>query len=265
MSTVHRYAYGRHPSQFARLHLPDDGVGLAVAVVIHGGFWRQRYGVELAEPLAEDLTRFGVAALAVEYRRVGDRDDEGGWPRTLADVARAIDALATEGQRLADGRLDLDRVGAIGHSAGGQLAVWAAHRRMLRHGTAGSITSATTHVPIRSAVSQAGVLDLVRASELGLGNGAVDTMMDGAGRSVPQRYQHASPLSHVGAGVPVVCVHGDADEDVPVELSSRYVDAAVLAGDPARLVLLPRTGHMDLIDVGHPAWHTSRDSLLQLL
>ena len=265
MSTIHRYVYGRHPSQFARLHLPDSGVGLAVAVVVHGGFWRQRHGVELAEPLAEDLTRYGVAALAIEYRRVGDRDDDGGWPRTLADVARAVDALATEGQRVADGRLNLDRVGAVGHSAGGQLAVWAAHRKALRHGTAGSITPATPHVEIKAAVSQAGVLDLVLASETGVGGGAVDALMDGAGRSVPQRYQHASPLSHVGAGVPVVCVHGDRDEDVPVEMSTRYVEAAVAAGDPARLVLLPGVGHMDLVDVNHPGWQVSRDSLLQML
>ncbi len=68
--TVRDYPYGSHPSQFVRLHLPPDGDRLPVAVVIHGGFWRQRYGVELAEPLCADLAAHGVAAAAVEYRRV---------------------------------------------------------------------------------------------------------------------------------------------------------------------------------------------------
>ena len=71
MITVQEYSYGSHPSQFVRLHLPS-GEHLPVVVVVHGGFWRNKYGIELAEPLAADLAKYGVAAAAVEYRRVGD-------------------------------------------------------------------------------------------------------------------------------------------------------------------------------------------------
>ena len=74
------YPYGSHPSQFVRLHLPAGGDRLPVAVVIHGGFWRQRYGIELADPLCADLAARGVAAAAVEYRRVD---------RTLRDGSRS--------------------------------------------------------------------------------------------------------------------------------------------------------------------------------
>ena len=261
MTSVQEYRYGSYPSQFVRMHLPA-GDHLPVVVVVHGGFWRNRYGIELAEPLAADLAKFGVAAAAVEYRRVGDG---GGWPTTMADVARAVDHLATAGQYVAEGRLRLDRVVAVGHSAGGQLAAWLTHRRSLRAGTAGSITAASHFVPVIGAVSQAGVLDLAGASMEGLGHGAVDELMQGAAGSVPQRYHHSSPLAHVGDGATVVCVHGDQDEDVPVSQSQRYVDAAVLAGDPARLVILPGVGHMDLVDVRSDAWAICRDSLLQMV
>ena len=132
---THEYAYGPHPSQTVRLYLPT-GSHLPVAVVIHGGYWRATYGMELAEPLGLDLTRFGVAAAVIEYRRVGEG---GGWPTTLADAARAVDSLAGPGQQLAEGRLQLDRVAAVGHSAGGHLAAWLAHRGSLRAGTAGSV------------------------------------------------------------------------------------------------------------------------------
>lgn len=261
MTTVQEYRYGSHPSQFVRLHLPV-GDHLPVVVVVHGGFWRSRFGIELAEPLAADLAKFGVAAASIEYRRVGDG---GGWPTTMADAARAVDHLATAGQYVAEGRLRLDRVAAVGHSAGGQLATWLTHRESLRSGTAGSITEESTFVPVIGAVSQAGVLDLVGASHEGLGNGAIDDLMQGAARSVPQRYHHSSPLAHIGDGARVVCVHGDADTSVPLSQSERYVNAAVAAGDPVRLVVLPGVGHMELVDPAHDAWSVARDALLQMV
>jgi acetyl esterase/lipase len=102
-------------------------------VVIHGGSWRPAYGADLACDLAEDLVRHGLAAWNLEYRRVGDDPDHGGggWPATCRDVAAAVDLLAATGQTLAAGRLDLSRVVAIGHSAGGQLAGWLAGRGSL--------------------------------------------------------------------------------------------------------------------------------------
>lgn len=263
--TVEEFAYGTHPSQFARLYLPP-GELLPVVVVIHGGFWRTKYGVELAEPLAADLASFGVAALAVEYRRVGTgAGGGGGWPRTMADVSRAVDALATAGQYLAGNRLNLDRVVAIGHSAGGQLAAWIAHRHSLRSGTPGSVTPGEPWVAVRGAVSQAGVLDLVGGGLSRVGAGAVIDLMEGEPGSVPQRYHHSSPMSHVGDGTRIVCVHGTADQDVPFHQSTDYVDAAVLAGDPARLIGMPGVGHMELIDVDHIAWEVCRDAVLGML
>lgn len=255
------FAYGPHPSQTVQLYLPT-GNHLSVAVVIHGGYWRAAYGKELAEPLGRDLTRFGVAAAVIEYRRVGEG---GGWPTTLADVARAVDSLAGPGQHAADGRLELDRVAAVGHSAGGHLAAWLAHRGSLRAGTAGSVGPGESHVPIVGAVTQAGLLDLVSAADERLGEGAVIALMEGEARSLPQRYHHASPLAQVGDGARVVCVHGDADDTVPLRQSERYVEAALRAGDPARLIQLPGIGHFELIDVGHPAWAACRDQVLRMV
>ena len=113
--------YGDDPAQFAELSLPAGDTAAPVAVVIHGGFWRQRYDLSLGRPLAATLPARGWAALNVEYRRVGGG---GGYPATLDDVSAAIDALAG-----VDAALDLDTVVTIGHSAGGHLAAWAATRR----------------------------------------------------------------------------------------------------------------------------------------
>lgn len=232
-----RLTYGADPSQYAELLLPAGAGPAPVVVILHGGYWRASYGAELGRPLAADLSARGFATLNVEYRRVGDG---GGWPQTGADVGSAVDALAGDGMRLAGGRLDLSHVVALGHSAGGQLAGWLASRR-----------GAT--VPLTGAVLQAGVLDLVRGFEAGLGGGAVGDFLGGSPADKPQAYAQASPTALVPLGVPSICVHGTADTRVPLEQSERFVAAASAAGDRTELQTFDGD-HFDPITTGTAAW-----------
>ncbi|MBJ7340216.1 alpha/beta hydrolase [Mycolicibacterium sp.] len=238
-----RFAYGDHPSQFAELSLPVGRDLAPVVVIVHGGYWSAMYGLELGRPLAADLVGRGFAALNVEYRRVGGG---GGWPQTGEDVAAAVDALRDR----APGRLDLSRVVGLGHSAGGQLAGWLAARR----GGA---------VPLTGAVLQAGVLDLVRGAEVGLGGGAVEGFLGGSPTERPDVYAQASPIARVPLGVPTVCVHGTTDSLVPIEQSQRFVAAATAAGDRAELQTFDGD-HFDPITVGTPAWDLCVAGLRQL-
>lgn len=250
---VVRSTYGSHPSQAADLHLPAGTSGeLAVVVVIHGGYWLEPYDRSLGTPLAADLAAAGVAAFNIDYRRIG----EGDYPATLLDVAAAIDSLAD-----LNPRLDVSRVAAVGHSAGGQLAIWAASRSSLPDGAPG----AGPRVRLRGAVSQAGVLDLVRGAEDELGSGAVARLLGGSPAQVPERYAVASPWALVPIGVPVVAVHGTADDIVPLEQSRRYVARAVRAGDSARLVEVAGADHFAMIDVGTESWAVCRREVLALL
>ena len=248
--------YGDDPSQFAELHLPT-GVDLApVVVVIHGGFWLDTYGIELATPLAADLARAGHAGYAIEYRRVGNG---GGWPQTFDDVAAAIDALA--GPDAPTDRIDLDRVVAVGHSAGGHLATWAAARPGLPAGAPG----AGPAVELIGAVSQAGVVDLVAGARDGLGGGAVVALMGASPADQPDRYELASAFERLPLGVPVSLVHGRRDDIVPISQSERYADAAGRAGDDVELRVLPDAGHFEVIDPADDAWATCRAEIDRLL
>ena len=225
-------AYGTDPSQVADLHLPSDGrpddkadgTPWPVVVVIHGGYWGSGYGRSLGTGLAADLASHGVAAWNIEYRRVGNG---GGWPTTLADVARAVDALADVANLAAGGRLDLERVVTVGHSAGGQLAMWSAGRHKLQAGVPG----AAPLVGVRGVVAQAGVLDLIRGATVGLGDGAVVRFLGGTPLEVPERYAQASPYELLPIGVPSTLVHGTKDKVVPIDQSDRYAAAAIAAGD----------------------------------
>lgn len=222
------HSYGPHPHQFARLALPEGDGPFPVAVLLHGGFWRDLYGLELMDDLAADLRARGWATWNVEYRRLGSSG--GGFPRTTEDVAAAIDALAG-----VDAPLDLTRVVAIGHSAGGHLALWAAGR-------------ADAQVPLAAAVGQAAVSDLEAADRLGLSDRVVREFLGGAS------YDEACPLRRLPAGVPQMLVHGEADDIVPAALSRTFVAAAREAGDHATLVLRSHDGHFEHIDPSSVAW-----------
>jgi acetyl esterase/lipase len=211
---LHRY--GDDPSQFGEL----SGEG-PVAVLIHGGFWKAAYGLDLEEALAEDLVARGWAVWNIEYRRLGNG---GGVPATLDDVSAAIDHLAEIDA------VDRSRVVAIGHSAGGHLAAWASGR-------------AAPRVPLTGFVSQAGVLDLELARELRLSDGVVDRLLDG------QPLALASPIERLPLTVPALLTHGALDDTVPLEISERYA-----AASGADLVVFPDKGHYEHLDPSDPIW-----------
>ncbi len=217
--------YGTHPSQRADLYLPRAPGLHAVVVAIHGGSWEARYGKLVMRGVAGDLARRGWAVWNIEYRRVGRAHGGGGWPESFEDVAAAVDHLA----RL-DAPLDLTRVAVLGHSAGGQLALWAAGRYKLPPGAPG----AGPRVRFAAAISQAGVVDLTAAHRLGP-QGPVDALMGGSPAAVPDRYDHADPIRQVPLDLPVLLVHGTDDQSVSVERSRAYAAAARAAGGSVEL------------------------------
>jgi acetyl esterase/lipase len=240
--------YGDDPSQLGELFLPDgDGASpVPVVVVLHGGFWRDRYDRHLMDELCADLTRRGLAAWNLEYRRLGSG---GGWPATFEDVAAGIDHLAE-----LDAPLALGCVSAVGHSAGGHLALWAAGRHRLPPGEPG----AEPRVPVRRAVSQAGVSDVAEASRLALSNGVADELLGARPDEVPERVALASPRALLPLGVPQLLIHGGEDDTVPATMSRDYASAAWAAGDDrVALLVLPEQGHFEHIDPAEQAWHTA--------
>ncbi len=179
-----RVLYGRTRSQHAVLELPPGAGPFPVAVLLHGGFWRIGFNRTLMNPLALDLLGRGWAVWNVEYRRLGiGWGGGGGWPATFADVGAGIDALAD----LRDAPLDLGRVFAIGHSAGGHLALWAAARPGLPAGAPGAARAAgdaDVTVVIRPGEGHFEHLDATGAA-WGAVAGWLDERVGGARASVP--------------------------------------------------------------------------------
>jgi acetyl esterase/lipase len=174
-------------------------------LVLHGGFWRDRYDLSLMDALCEDLAARGFEAWNAEYRRL----PAGRWPEMSADV-RAAAGLA---------RAEV----AIGHSAGGHLALWLAAEGL-----------------VERAVGQAPVSDLVAAAPLS------DRVVAELG-APPE----ASPRHRLPTGRPQLVIHGTLDDCVPVQMSRDY---AAAAGVEVTYMERDGEGHFEHIDPRSGAW-----------
>ena len=242
-----RIPYGPEALQFGELRLPHDSEGQRpLVVVIHGGFWRNRYSLEHIGFVCEALRGAGYATWSLEYRRIGD--EGGAWPGTFLDVGMGVDYARTIAPQY---NLDLERVIVMGHSAGGHLALWAAGRHTIGEGD-----PLYTRDPLRpkAAISLAGVSDLKRGWELKLSGGVVYDLMGGAPEEEPERYRAASPIEMLPLDTRQILIHGTEDDAAPYSLSYDYKAAATAAGDSAELITLRGTGHFELIDPQMREW-----------
>jgi acetyl esterase/lipase len=239
--------YGNEPSQFGELFTPDGDGPFPTVVVLHGGSWSTDVDVEATRPVSEWLADHGWVAWNLEYARVGE--NLGGYPGTLEDVALGIDHLRVLAEE-EDRPIDLDRVVVLGHSAGGQLALWAAARPGFATGTPGAEPSVTA----AAAVSLAGVTDMAAATNIEVLRGPVEAFLGGTPDDQPERYTSTSPIDLVPLGIPQVVAHGSQDDTVPMFMGVGYTSAARGAGDQVELLELDETNHFSFLDPETPAW-----------
>lgn len=251
-----RHPYGADPEQFGDLYLPTTGDNHPIIVLIHGGCWRAQYGLAQLGRFCETFAALGVAVWSLEYRRLGNG---GGWPNTFLDVASGADYLRSLANQYS---LDLNRVVAVGHSAGGHLALWLATRHCLPNN---SPLATPDPLPLRGVVALAGIPDLVDAEQRNLCRGAITEMMNGSAQSVPEAYRAASPAANLPLGIPQHLIIGTLDESVQVAHNTTYVEAARRQGDTVHYTILPDIGHFELIAPGTSSWPIVQEGILNFI
>jgi acetyl esterase/lipase len=258
-----RVAYGADSLQFGELRVPDGPGPFPVAVVVHGGCWLSTYfTLGITAPLADALRDAGIATWNVEYRTV-DRPG-GGWPGTFRDVAAAVDHVRVLAR---EHPLDTTRVVAVGHSAGGPLALWAAGRGRVPAGS--ELADGALPLGLRGAVSLGGPPDLrafaTRDAFLCGGTAVTERLLGGSWTAVQARWLAASPAELLPLGVPQRLIVGTRDPVVPAEHARAYEARALAAGDDVRYVPLEGVGHFEVIAPGHASAAGIRAAVLELL
>jgi acetyl esterase/lipase len=259
-----RIAYGRDPLQFGELRLPSARGPHPLAIVIHGGCWLAKLpnldargvAIDNMRPMAAALADAGIATWNIEYRRLGNSG--GGWPGTFQDVARAADFVRTLAR---ENELDLSRIVAIGHSAGGHLAMWLAGRAKLAR---------TSDLYVDDPLRLSGVVDLDGPPDLRAtiplqqpicGSPVITDLIGGSPAERADRYRDGSPIELVPLGVRQAVFAGRmfASQAAPYEAAARR------AGDAVQTTVLGDAGHFVFIDPQSDVWPKVLASVRALL
>lgn len=254
-----RIAYGPSAPNFGELRVPKGAGPFPVAILIHGGCWQAQLtedapaamaSFELLRPAAEALAQQGIATWNIEYPRVGDPG--GGWPGTYRDISRATDYLRRIAQRH---HLDLSRVVVVGHSSGGQLALWLAIR--------GKLPKASP-IYSRPTVRLKGVIDIDGPPDLRtmwplqqrMCNAPVLTQFLGGGpQDVPSRYSEGAVTDFIPVGLPQTMLIRDHPPETTA-IDRQYAQAAQKAGDRVTVVMQQGPSHFDGLNPDSKDWAT---------
>jgi len=255
-----RFWYGDNILQFGDWRKPAGEGPFPLAIVIHGGYWRNKYGLDYFGRACEALRQAGIATWSIEFRRVGD--EGGSYPGTFLDVAKAIDFVASlEFKRETGNSVDLNNIVVIGHSAGGHLGVWAAARDQIP-----KTDPLWTENPLKlkGVVSLAGVHSLEYASQQQLSNSASDELMNGSAKDFPDRFHYASPINLLPINAYITLIHGTADTNVPLELSTQYLEAAKGAPN-VKYIEIDGADHFHIVDPDSFCWKIIEQSTWDII
>lgn len=198
----------------------------AVVLIVPGGGFRAADPTGLL-PLGEDLADEGFAAVTITYDHAGTGTY---YPRPVDEVACAIGFAATQAPGVP--------VVVVGHSAGADLAMLAGLQPLR--------TDVSCPYEPRAAdavVGLAGPYDLHQSS-IGENLFGVPQEED------PEMWRDGDPLTWADARpeVPVLLVHGDADELVPVWFTQDMADALEQGGHEVVALYPQGARHNDLFE-----------------
>lgn len=238
MADVTRMQWGASDWQFADLYMPDEpsefdkGHGVPCVMLIHGGFWKEKFTSELMKPIAEDLAEAGIASWNIEFKR-WNPVEKGIWVDTVSDVMRAWGQLA-----LLPG-IDMTRSMVMGHSAGGHLALLLASKAETKPWLT---------------IAQSPVCDLFSADTERLSDegDAVRNWIGSDPIEDSKTWMSINPLDNPPK-TPVLLAHGKEDADVPISQSETYY--RVMNAKKCDIQKLWLKGdHYSIIDVASDDW-----------
>lgn len=232
----------------------DNGLYPAL-LFVHGGAWEagNKFGNGFDAEI-NTAAQKGYVAASINYRLATLNEDgtvSNPWPAQIQDVKCAVRWLRANAEQF---RIDPARIGIMGISAGGHLALMAAEApdvaefesASCEHAASSEVSVAVSFSGIADMASTWNGSDLMRAKIVKLLDLAAPTNvtfneLDAATRNL---IWDADPIQYIGqADVPVLIAHPANDFLVPMLNSQIYYDALMGDGRDAYLLRLDRGGH----------------------
>jgi acetyl esterase/lipase len=215
---------------------PAEGDGLVPALlVIHGGAWRAGNKADL-RPLLAQCAQRGYLAVSPQYR-LCPKDP---FPAQVHDVKAAVRWIKSNAKKY---RADPERVGALGFSAGGHLALMLALTGP-SDGLEGDVSPGAPDSRVKAVVNYFGPSDLAAKDIPEICKPWVKDLLGGSPQDKPEAAAKASPLTFVSKDdAPVLTFQGTRDPLVPYNQGIKLADAMNSAGVPGRLELIIGAQH----------------------
>lgn len=237
--------YGRGGDTDLKLDLavPQSGKGPFPALIfLFGGAWTGGSRSQYLNAIKKAAER-GYVAATVDYRLLRERVDgrpKYPFPAQLHDVKAAVRWLRANAAKYG---INADRIGAVGWSSGGHLALLLGVTRP-SDGLDGQSGSPGFSSAVQAVVSVAGIVDLADMYRTSSLQAPLIDLLGGLPEEVPHAYQAASPISYVGKdSPPVLTLQGDQDTTVPPRQAEALDRAMKQAGASHTLIILRGKGH----------------------
>lgn len=213
---------------------PRGGAGHTIALLVHGGGFSGGDKSDHREDIRR-LARIGYVAISINYRLVEERW-KNRFPAAISDVRCAVRWAKEHAGELGG---DASRVIAIGASAGGNLVELLATSSSDSRLDDGQCAIRQGDPSVAGAVAYYGRADL---SWSPIPSYVVDYV--GRDSDWTTREAAASPLRQVSASsAPLLMIHGQSDDVVPVAHSRAMRTALRSFGVPVGIMELPEQGH----------------------
>lgn len=231
-------------SQMLDLYLPEKAKRpLPLIVWIHGGGWQSGHknGGGAGETL---FAPAGYAVASLNYRKTTAKKDNVTFPAPLEDVKTAIRWLRAHA---AEYRIDANRVGVWGHSAGAHLAALIA---LTKDDDFKTRVHPEQSSRVQAVCMLAGPVDLVALANHNFPNGnsagRIPTiqLLGGQPEEKPELYALASPTTHVnGDAPPFFIVQAEGDIVATRPETDAFVQKLKAAGVEVTVHYLPGDNH----------------------